>query len=177
MATVSFDADVSVADLVDAAVRTFDFTLPGRGGETLGRDLAVRAALGIQQRSADGEDPDGNPWKPNEEKYAKYKHDRYQVDRPGELGGQMLSLTSLLGKPEVTAENVLMVYGWNTPPPADARNGVPLTPSERKATDREKGSYFTDGGRRFYELDDATCESMVAVAAAALETHLREAFP
>ena len=51
---LGFELDDDAAVLLQAAVDTFDFTLPGQGGQTLGRDLAVRTAAGITQRSARG---------------------------------------------------------------------------------------------------------------------------
>src|SRR5689334_1970463 len=111
------DPDAVLAH-VAAAVDSFDFSIPGEAGGTLGRDLAVAVAQGIADRSADGKDPDGNDWRPNSDTpfhglpgYATYKRERYDVDRPGELGGQMLSQLSLLGQTTVTADEVEMVYG------------------------------------------------------------------
>ena len=171
-----FDPD-SLADLIEAAVDTFDFTLPGQAGGTLGKDLAKTAALLIGDRTRLGKQADGGSFRPNVPKYAKYKHDRYSVDRPGELGGQMTSQVSVLGKPEVTAASVMMIYGWNVPPTrTTSTTGVSLKPSELKATDREKADWFTEGGRPFYELDDEISEILINLCAEAFGLHLAEAF-
>jgi hypothetical protein len=175
--SVTFDFDsASAQDLVDACVDTFDFTLPGRD-QSLGRDLAVRAAAGIADRSNRGLDADGQPFKPNEKRYAYRKLQRYGVDRPGELGGQMLSLTSLLGRPEVTRDAVVMRYGTGERPPANSRSGVPLRPWETKATDADKARHFTDSGRRFYELDGKIAASLQGLVNDAWEDHVRSVVP
>lgn len=163
-----------VNDLVAAAVATFDFTRPGND-QSLGRDLAVRVAKGISDRSNEGKGPDGENFKENEDVYARYKLARYDVDRPGELGGQTFSLLSCLGKPEVSSDEVVMNYGWGkTPDRSVARNGVALRPSELTATDREKAVHLTDSGRAFYQLDDAIAESCVELAYDSLAEHLKE---
>lgn len=169
-----FDPDTP-ADIVEALVDTFDFTVPGRGGKTLALDLVTRAAAGIADRSSQGRGPDGVEWRPNEARYARYKQARYGVDRPGELGGQMLSLNALVGKPEVAPDEVRMVYGWGTPPPPNSRTGQPLKEWEKEATDREKGEYFTDTGRKFYELDDDISESLVKLVQESLDDYIKAA--
>ncbi len=162
----------SIPDLIQAAVDTFDFTMPGEGGQSLGRDLAVTAAKGIADRSDSGLDLNGEPFAANEDKYAKYKEKRYDVDRPGELGGQMFSLTSVLGKPEVSADAIHMSYGWNQAPArTTARNGAPLRESERKATDRQKAVWFAESGREFYGLDETIAEAMLEQAGKRFTRH------
>lgn len=170
--TFEFSGDDTVCALIEAAVSTFDFTLSGEGGQSLGRDLAVRAATGIANRSAEGRDPDGNEWAPNRPDWAEYKLERYSVDRPGELGGQMLSLVSLLGKPVMTADTIEMTYGTGEPPTRKtSRSGVELQPSELIPTDFEKAEWFTAGGRRFYELDEEIELSLVALCGERLTAH------
>jgi hypothetical protein len=181
-----FDPDQPV-ELIEAALDTFDFTLPGRD-KSLGRDLAVRVASGIAQRSLDGKDPDGNDWPPNSDNpkgkgYATYKLKRYDVDRPGELGGQMLSLLSLMGNVVVTPNRIEMTYGIDTPPQRPtARNGVPLKDHELIPTDREKGDWFTNGNsrtgqppRRFFEFDEEIAASLVTLVSEFLQEYLRAA--
>lgn len=162
-------------EIVEALVDTFDFTLPGRGGKTLALDLVTAAAAGIAQRSAAGKDPEGVDWRPNEPRYAAYKRNRYNVDRPGELGGQMLSLTALEGQPRIARDEIEMVYGDGVEPPPTSRSGTPLHPWEREANDREKGDYFTASGRRFYELDEPISEAMVKLVQQALDDYIEAA--
>jgi hypothetical protein len=180
---VGFDFNPDeVTALIEAAVRTFDFTLPGKS-QSLGRDLAVRAATGICDRSNQGLDPDGNPWPPNSDTpfhgmpgYATYKYQRYSVDRPGELGGQMLSLLSVLGTPSVSADTVEMTYGTGSPPQrTTSRTGVAMKPSELKATDVEKADWFFEGGREFFAFDDEIAESVVELCGEALDEYLTAA--
>jgi hypothetical protein len=178
MATLTFHFDPNdLPGMIEAVIDSFDFTIPGDSGGTLGRDMAVRVAIGIANRSTKGEGPDGTAWTPNSPGYAAYKRERYGVGLPGELGGQMLSEPALLGKPEVTPDHILMTYGWGLKPQkTDSRNSVPLKPSELKATDREKAQWFTDGGRRFYELDQTIADSVVNdVVAPAMDKHLKAA--
>ena len=162
-------------DLIDAALDTFDFTLPGAGGETLAKDLAVGAAMGIAQRSNAGLDVNGNPFRPNSPDYALYKLTRYDVDRPGELGGQMLSLASLLGEVNISPREVEIVYGTGEKPSGPARNGIELRPSEKRLTDREKAAYFEGGGRQFWGLDNEIRAKLRGMVAEALLDHLRAA--
>lgn len=159
--------------ILSAVVESFDLTLPGQD-QSLGRDLAVRAAHQIQDRSNSGDDPDGNEWRPNERRYAAYKLKRYQVDRPGELGGQMLSLTSVLGNPTVTPDSVEMAYGTGQAPQrSTSRGGTELKPHELKATDRQKAEWFEDGGREFYALSEEDCDALAELAGEALDRHLK----
>ena len=162
---------------VKAVVDSYDFTTPGEGGQTLGRNLATTAADGIAQRSAEGLDPERKAWRANELHYALYKAERYSVHRPGELGGQMLSRTSLLGRTTLAPDAVEMRYGTGEPPRAkSARSGVAMRPGELKATDVEKGGYFTEGGRDFYLLDDPIIDELFETASDALAAHIEEAF-
>ena len=87
----------------------------------------------------------------------------------------MLSQLSLLGQTTIGPDAVEMKYGVDVPPGPDARNGVPLRPSEAKATDSEKAKYFTDSGRRFYEFDDEIAESLTELCGEAFEDHIKAA--
>lgn len=170
--TFEFDPG-ELESLISAAVNTFDFELPGSGGQTLGRDLAVRVAHQIQERSNEGKDPEGRDWTPNERRYAAYKQARYAVDRPGELGGQMLSLQSLVGNPVITPDKIVMSYGLNVPPGrGQSRTGTELKPWESRATDRQKAEWFEAGGREFYALNEADEEELLKLAEEALGRHL-----
>lgn len=173
---VGFDFDPdNLADPIETAVDTFDFTLPGQAGGTLGEDLASTAAIQIGDRSRRGLKADKTPFDPNEPKYAEYKQVRYDDLHPGTLGGQMLNETSLLGKPTVSPTQVLMTYGWGVPSPrSTALNGVTLKRWELAATDRDKATWFTDSGRPFYELDPEISEALVKLCDEAFAKHLKE---
>jgi hypothetical protein len=80
----------------------------------------------------------------------------------------------MMGQPNISADKIEMVYGTGSLPPEKARNGESLYPSERKATDREKAQYFTEGGRRFYEFDDDDAEAVMEKAAEAMDEYLKE---
>lgn len=171
---VEFDAD-EAERTIQAVVDTFDFTLPGEGGQSLGRDLAVRGALGIVERSQRGLDVNGEPFKANSDDWAEYKLEKYQVDRPCELGGQMLSEPSMIGDTAITATEVIMVYGVDeAPTKTTSRSGVELEEWELKATDREKAGYCAEAGREFYAWDDKIAESIVLVAQARLDIHIHD---
>jgi hypothetical protein len=170
---IGITIDDGASDFLEAVLDTFDFTLPGEQGQTLGRDLAVGAAMGIAQRSNQGLDVDGQKFRPNSPDWARYKLDRYQVDRPGELGGQMFSLTSILGTPQISKDLIVMKYGTDEPPMRpEARNGVPLKPEELEPTDVEKAQWFALGGRHFYGLDETINEDLTKIADTALLRHI-----
>lgn len=177
---LTFDLnDDEIAALIEAIVDTFDFTLPGRGGGSLGEDLAAHAADTIAARGNAGVGEDGNPFAANTPKWAAYKLRRYQVDRPGELSGQMLSLASCLGKPDVTPDRITMRHGLGLSNDdmgyTRSRSGVDLRPYERDATDVDKGVWFTEGGRPFYSVDDAGAEALAERVDESLGDHIRAA--
>lgn len=171
--------DDEIGALIEAIVETFDFTLPGRAGASLGEDIAAEAADGIADRSNQGLDDQGNPFAPNSPKWAAYKQRRYQVDRPGELSGQMLSLASCLGVPEITPDRITLRHGLGLDNDATghvrSRTGTDLRPYERDATDTDKGLWFTEGGRSFYRVDDAGAEALVNRVNESLGDHIRAA--
>jgi hypothetical protein len=170
MDRVTSNAD-EVAAWIEGVVAGFDFTLPGEQG-SLGEDLAGVAAQGMIDRGVpDARAADGGNWAPNEARYAAYKRRRFGAIQPGILTGQMLSLESMLGRPEITPDRVEMTYGTGEPA-AGSRSGAPLRPSDQEVTDREKASYFTDSGRRFYELDDTIAAAVVEKASEAWDRYL-----
>ena len=172
---VGFELDPNTPrEIVEALVETFDFSLPGRD-QSLGRDVAVRIAAQIAERCAKGVDPEGKPWKPNAPGYASYKRVRYNVYQPGELGGQMTSLESLVGQPEISRDEITMKYGTGERPARASRSGTQLRESETTATDREKAQYFHDSGREFYGLTDEDAGSVTEMLVEALGKHFRDA--
>lgn len=177
---LTFDMnDDEVGALIEAIVDTFDFTLPGRAGASLGEDIAAQAADSIAQRGNAGIDADGNPFAPNAPKWAAYKLERYHVDRPGELSGQMLSLASCLGKPEIAPDRVTMRHGLGLSNDemgyTRSRTGVELRPYERDASDVDKGVWFTESGRPFYLIDEAGTEDLVKRVDDSLGDHIKAA--
>ena len=173
MAFINFDAD-RVGELVMEVIDTFDFTLPGRD-QSLGRDLCIQAASDMEVRGNDGKDVAGNAFKPNEEEYAAYKDEKYGVDRPGELGGQMLSLLSLLGNPVIEKDKILMTYGLGVPPSKNtSRTGVLMLDQELTATDVEKAEYMVERGNLFYGFDPAMEEALVRIVEERLEQHITD---
>lgn len=172
-----FRDDAPLAE-IEALVETFDFTLPGKD-VSLGRDIAVRVAIGIQVRSMRGEGPGGALWLANAEEYARYKATNYQEYQPGVLGGQMLSLVSLIGVVEVSPASILMTHGKDEQPTrTTSRSGVQLKDRELVATDRDKGEWFTEGNGRtgspprpFYAFDDEITQGVVDLVKDALNAY------
>jgi hypothetical protein len=162
MASVKSNAD-QVAGWIDRVIDGFSFALPGED-QSLGRDLAGIAAQGMIDRSVpDARSPDGGTWPANEPTYASWKRKKFDADQPGILSGQMLSLESMMGEVNVSADRVEMTYGTGTTP-TRARSGAALTAGQRQATDRQKAEWFTEGGRRFYGLDENIAAEVVAHA-------------
>ena len=153
-------------------IQSFNFTRKGED-KSLGHDMAVVVATGIQERSIpEMKAPDGDTWDPNEPKYAARKRAKYDADQPNVRTGQMLSLESLLGDVSVAPETVTMRYGTGDPP-TSAANGATLTEGDKSITDIEK-AYFGSKTRPFYALDSTIEGEAVKVAKAALADHLRE---
>lgn len=163
MARVTSNGD-EVAAWVAAMVAGFNFEAD-IGDRSLGRDLAGTAAQAmIDRAAADGKDPDGVDYEPNEPKYRARKRKDYQVDQPNVRTGQMLSLASMMGDTRVTSDRVEMTYGIDAPPTSSLSGHI--TDQDKKVTDRAKGGWATDAGRRFYELG---AEGEAAVTARADE--------
>jgi hypothetical protein len=174
---------------LEGFVHSFNFELPGRD-MNMGRDIAHIVAGRIQERSSrTSGGANGQRWKPISDKasirgvvaggvvvggesYKERKRKAYgwmEADgRPGYRTAQMLSQESLFGDTRVEPYLIEMRYGLNVPPqdcksPHDNRR-----PSEKKAdesvTDRQKGEWFTAGGRTFYELDDQIRDAVLEEA-------------
>lgn len=162
-----------IGAFLDMAVETFDFTRTGKE-KSLGRDLAGVVALGIQERSIpDHLDPTGNPWAANEEKYARWKREKYEVDQPGQLTGQMLGLESLIGETRISSDSVEMIYGVDKPA-EKTLNGAELPKAKEPPTDRQKAEWFTEGGREFFGLDETIAEACVKEVDQSLDAHIEE---
>lgn len=182
MADPTLDSNIDeIGSWLDQLVDTYNFTRPGTD-QSLGRDLAGVVAQGIQDRTvADQTDANGGPLKPNEPKYAKWKAKRFDAHQPLVRGGQMLSLQSLIGEVEVTADEVIMHYGTGDEEPLVSSTGAVMPRTIHKQigavepapTDREKAEWNSDD-RPFYALDDKIGEAVRDAAAAALGEHLAD---
>jgi hypothetical protein len=163
---LEFEAEFK--DLIDG----FVFTLPGKD-QSLGRDLAASAAMGISDRSiATQADAQGQPWRENEDKYRKMKERKHGVYNVGVLTGQMLSLESMKGETTVEPDEVLMVYGTGEPPTRFSTYGE-LRDDE--PDDRQKAAWFADSGREFFELNDDDAARIYGEVAEALVDYLEKA--
>ena len=172
MAKLESNLSAVVAE-IDRLVQSFDFTIPGKD-QSLGRDLAGVVAMGIRDRSVPGRKaPDGSTWDDNEPRYAAKKRAKYDADQPNVRTGQMLSLESLKGRTAISADDVTMEYGTDTPA-ASALNGTTLTKGDTAVTDVEKAGYCSER-RPFYGLDDTIGDAVRTAAAEALGDYLRDA--
>lgn len=141
------------------------------GDRSLGLDLAGSAAKAMIDRAADdGKDPDGVGYTPNEARYRARKRKDYRVDQPNVRTGQMLSITSMIGDTRVSADRVEMTYGIGAPPTSSLSGHI--TDADKRATDRDKGGWATDAGRRFYELGEAGESAVLGRADEALGAYL-----
>ena len=174
-----------VADWLENLVTGFNFLLPGED-QSLGRDLVVAVAMGIADRSATIHDPDSVPWAENSDNppgkgYKSWKAMHYGVfDMPNYRTGQMLSLESLIGRPEITENAILMVYGTGDPPTTSAAPTGYLSEEDQKITDYEKAQFAHEStehrpARPFYGLDDTIRQEAIDVAAEALDKYISEA--
>lgn len=147
----------------------FTFDLPGKD-QSIGRDLAGLAAQAIIDRSISQQsDPKLVKWRENSEEWTEFKRKNHGVTDIGVLTGQMLSLESMMGDTSVGENEVTMIYGTGTQPTKYATYGE-ITGDE--PTDREKASWFTEGGREFYELNETDAEAIYDEVAKALEDYL-----
>lgn len=147
----------------------FDLTIPGKD-QSLGRDLAGLAAQGIIDRSIN-EQTDANfqSWRQLERTYKARKLKKFGVDLIGVRSGQMLSLESVMGDTEVSANDVTMRYGTGTAPTSSSSGGEL---DDDEPTDTQKAEWFTEGGREFYEIDSVDAEAIYDEVAKALEDYL-----
>jgi hypothetical protein len=115
MADVEVNVDAWAANL-KKLIDSFDFTVPGIQ-KGLGQDCIDTVVEGIEDRVLPGAiNPDQTPWKPNSEKYKKWKARVYNARQVGVLTAQMLSHESLRGKPTVGRYEIQMRYGTGRPP-------------------------------------------------------------
>jgi hypothetical protein len=166
------DNNDEVGAWLDELVQSYDFTRPGEDG-SLGQDLARVVAQGVIDRTvAQQQAADGSQLRENEPRYRARKKKLYQVDQPGLRTGQMLSLTSVLGEVDVTADEVTLRYGIGEAPTSSSTGFI--SEADKRVTDRDKAGWFTEGGRPFYALDETINTEVAEHAGEALGTHLRE---
>ena len=129
-------------------------------GKALGRVLAEEVAEGIQLRSFTTQSsPSTGTWPKNSEPYGEQKHRHYGWEETNYRTGQMLSFTSLLGKVEITKNEVIITYGTGEPPD---KGFSPTEYFDRLAdniSDDDKSFYAHTQGRGFFELDEEICEA------------------
>lgn len=144
-----------VRDWLEGFVRSFNFELPGREGGTLGEDVVHKVAELIQIRSVTEQRGANAIWFANSPRYRDWKAMHYGVfDQVNTRTGQMLSHESLLGRPQITADQVLMTYGTGSPPARSAAPTGYLSDQDQAITDYEKAQFAHAQDRPFYEVDD-----------------------
>ena len=163
-------------------VKSFNFKRRGVD-QSLGRDLCHTVARKIQERSATtGAGADRNPWKANAPTTAEEKVQHYGYHDPPPPNfrtGQMLSELSLFGRPDVRETEIEMHYGIGSGPnggcwsPSDNRTQDQID-ADNAITDVEKAERAHDAGRKFYEPDMEMRDAVIADAADALNTYIRE---
>jgi hypothetical protein len=130
--------------------------------DTFGDELLDIVAVGERRRALEQQaTPDGEPWAPNEERYAASPR---KAGKPvGILDDEMLSIPELSGRREITTSR--------------ARSSFAITSSARR-----KGLFFGDGTKRqparaFIGFDpeiiaeiDSTCEERVNAVLRELES-------
>ena len=175
-----------VVNWLENLVNSFNFLMPGID-QSLGRDLVNAVAWGIADRSAtELRGADGTPWPENSDNppgqgYKSWKARNYGVfDMPNFRTGQMLSLESLKGRPEIDEHTILMHYGTGDPPQTSAAPTGYLSDEDQKITDVEKAQFAHASdehrpARPFYELDDDIRRAAIEVAADALAQYLTDA--
>jgi hypothetical protein len=169
-----------VVGWLEQFIRGFNFLRPGKD-QNLGRDLARVVAGQIFERATQ-ESRGANPqrWAALTPKYLTRKRRAHgwpeEDGKPNFKTGQMLSYESLLGQPQITEAEVLMVYGTGDPPrdcksPVDNRTQHERDKDER-VTDRDKGGWAHAKGRPFYELDETIEEAVIEEAHIALDEYI-----
>lgn len=138
------------ADLFDS----FGFTSESNGGQNLGDECAGIVALSIATDAADGKGAEGQTFPENSEPYKSRKSRKYGWTEPGYRTGQTLSLASLKGTPEITANEVNMEYGLNEPPSRSVSPSGYLSTADKAVTDREKAEYITEKFGPIFAMND-----------------------
>jgi hypothetical protein len=178
-----------VADIDGVIVRLkrivagFDFTRIGMD-QSLGRDVANVIVERIQDRSENGNGPDGAAWKKNSTKepppggYKGWKLKRYGWDEPNKRTGQMLSTLALKGKTTVEKDVVTLRYGWNVAPTTGGSPTALVSKQDTKRTDVQKAEYAHTGGahgikRPFYAIGDGDAHAVVELCQKSLDDYIK----
>src|SRR5262249_31679475 len=120
-------------------------------------------------------------WPDNAPGYAQWKAKKYGVfDQPNIRTGQMLSQQSLIGRTQVEADQITMVYGTGMAANRSA-TGQGFDSRRDDATDVEKARFAHEGQSRrkvqrpFYELDETISQAVKEEIAEALQDYLETA--
>jgi hypothetical protein len=157
------------------------FEMPGPGGESLGKEIAMTIIRGrgrgeyggIMGRCAQGVTPEGDKWPENSREYADEKRREYGWDETNRRTNQMLSQESLYGRTTVSRDAVRLVYGTGQPPTVSKAPTGHLSDQDRGVTDVEKAAFAHAQGRSFYGMNAEDEANVTAVFLEAVDRHIR----
>jgi hypothetical protein len=141
-----------------ALIATFNFTRQGHQ-ESMGKDAAGIVAQGIIDRSVNDQGGPTGIWLANDPDYTVDKVAKYNVSLIGFRTGQMISLPSLLGKLDITPDEVLIHYGTSKAPTSSMASNY-LSKGDQDVTDNQKAQYFTEKKGPFFALDDKIADEV-----------------
>jgi hypothetical protein len=165
---------------VQRTVEEVNFRMPGIH-ESLGYDMAIAVAEGIQERSYRYQRGATESWddnvshSPNADAERARKKTLYGSDKINYRTFQMLSMGSLTADVTIQdgGETVVMCYGTGEPP-SSSLTGY-LEEEDLETTDKEKAFIAHKTGRNFFELDqDIVSERVMPIVAEALTKYLQE---
>jgi len=149
----------------DALFAGFGFTADSNGGQNLGDECAGIVAESIAADASDHKGADGQDFPENSEPYRTRKSQKYGWTEPGKRTGQTLSLASLKGTPEITADEVNMTYGLDEPPARSAAPTGYMSDADGNVTDREKAGWLTDKFGPIYAMNEKRSEAVAGAVA------------
>ncbi len=157
-----------------AAFDEFGFDTVTSSGETVGEQVAQTVAEMIHASDAVG--PGGTPWPENREPYRGEKRRKYGSDTTGFRTGQMLSVKSLYGEPQIGGDEMTRVYGTGQPP-THGEDGLGFdAEADGEVTDREKAEYFTENVGEFYSLNEEREAAVGEIVRDAFAGHAQQKF-
>jgi hypothetical protein len=156
------------------SVSGFGLDAPGPTS-TVGHDMMVAVAEGIQARSLVQQRGATEVWPENSDDYAKYKEEHYASKWINVKTSQMLSMLSLLGEFRLLDDKRTLEWLYGTgDPPRSSITGF-LDESDLEVTDREKAVIAHASGRSFFELDQQMDnEKAMPILKAALARYLKD---